>query len=114
MNLAQRLDLPNIGSSDSVITGPLGEQEWTASIGSVITRLLPYIFSFAGMIFLLMILFGGFGLLTSTGDPKKLQASQQRITMAVVGFIIIFIAYWVVQILGTMLGFTEVTDVFTN
>jgi len=59
-----------------------------------------------------MILFGGFGLLSSAGDAKKLQASQQRITMAVAGFIIIFVAYLVVQVLAVMLGFEEIQAIF--
>jgi len=43
--------------------------------------------------------------MTSAGDPEKVKAGQGKITTAVIGFLIVFVAYWLMQIIETVLGF---------
>jgi len=74
------------------------------TIGDIITALLPYIFVLAGLILFIFLIIGGFGLLTSGGSPDKVKAAQGKITSAVIGFVIIFISYWLVRILEIVLG----------
>jgi hypothetical protein len=76
----------------------------TVSVGGIFSELLKYIIPLAGMGLLIMLILGGIGLMTAAGDPKKMEASQGRITMALVGFLIIFISYFIAQLLGIMLG----------
>ncbi len=83
-----------------------------ASVGQIIQTAIPFIFAFAGMGLLLMIISAGFTLLTSAGDAKKLEEGKQRLTYALVGFLIIFASYWLVQIAGKIFGLTEISDVF--
>lgn len=75
-----------------------------STIGDVINQLIPYIFALAGIILLFVLIWGGFELLTSGGDPKKVESGKGKITHAIVGFVIIFVAYWLVQILETIFG----------
>ena len=103
--LAQTLTLPN-GS----VHGPLGSSFDT--IGSVLSKAIPYIFAFAGFILLLMLVRAGYTFLTSAGDAKKLESGKQQITYALVGFLVIFASFWIVQLVGTILGFDEVTGLF--
>lgn len=44
-------------------------------------------------------------MLTSAGDPEKVKAGQGKITTGLIGFLIIFTAYWLMQIIETVLGF---------
>jgi hypothetical protein len=81
-------------------------------LGDIISALLPYIFSAAGLILLLYLIYGGIQLMLSQGDPKSIQAAQSKITNAVIGFIIIFLAYWLVQIVGKMLGIESFGSIF--
>lgn len=74
------------------------------TIGDVISKLLPYIFVLAGLILFGFLIFGGFELLTSAGNPEKVKLAQGKITSAVIGFVIIFVAYWLVQILEVIFG----------
>jgi hypothetical protein len=74
------------------------------TVGDIFSKILPYIYVVAGLALLFMLIFGGIGLMTAAGDPKKVEASQGRITMALVGFLIIFISYFVVQLVELMLG----------
>ncbi len=102
--LAQKFELAPSGATPIIIQGPLKKFGSQFTIGVLISQALPYVYAFAGIALLLMLLAGGFGVLTSAADPKKLEKAKQRLTYAVVGFIIIFVAYWVVQLVGTIFG----------
>ena|SRR3989338_8581270 len=72
----------------------------TASgISYLFSQLLQYSLIIAGLILLAMIISAGFTLLTSAGDPKKIEAGKNRLTHAALGFLIVFAAYWIAQIL---------------
>jgi hypothetical protein len=87
-----------------VISGPIGFKTEFTNIGAIISALLPYLFVLAGIILLFMLIAGGFGLLTSAGNPEKIKAAWARITSALIGFLVIFCSYWLIQILGVILG----------
>jgi len=82
------------------------------SIGYILSAAVPLILAFAGLGLLLMLISAGFTFLTSAGDAKKLEQGKQRLTNALVGFIIVFAAYWIVQITGTIFGLESMTSVF--
>lgn len=73
---------------------------------------IKYVFAAAGIGLLLMLLSAGFTFLTSAGDAKKLESGKQRLTYAIVGFIIIFAAYWIVQMLGKIFGIGGIQESF--
>jgi len=75
-----------------------------AKIGLIVEKALPYVFAFAGLGLLLMIVFAGFTMLTSAGDTKKLEAGKGRLTNGLIGFFIIFAAYWLVELLQFIFG----------
>jgi len=76
------------------------------TIGKIISALLPYIFALAGLILFIFLIMGGFELLTSGGNPESTKKAQGRITSALIGFLIIFLAYWITQILEVIFGIT--------
>ncbi len=82
------------------------------ALGEIVTGLLRYVFAGAGIILLLNLLFGGISLMLSRGDPKAIEAAKGRITTSLIGFIIVFAAYWVVQLVGAILGVQAIKDVF--
>lgn len=75
-----------------------------STIGDILSGLLPYIFVIAGLTLFILLIMGGFGLLTSAGSPDKVKAAQGKITSAIIGFVIIFIAYWLMRILEIVFG----------
>lgn len=81
-------------------------------VGPIISKLLPYLFTISGIILLLYLIYGGIQYMLSRGDPKGMQAAQGRITTAIIGFIIIFISFWLVQLLGRVLGLTKIGNIF--
>ena len=75
-----------------------------STVGGVFSALLPYIYVIAGLILLVMLVTGGLGLMTAAGNPDKMKARYGKITNALIGFLIIFISYFVVQLVETILG----------
>jgi len=82
----------------SVISGPNG--------------IIKYLFVLTGIALLVIILGAGFTLLTSAGDVKAIEKGKKSLTYGIVGFIIIIIAYWLVQLTGIMFGIKEIQTIF--
>lgn len=82
------------------------------SLGDIVAATFPWIFGLSGTGLLLYLLYGGFHLMTSGGDPKAIQEAKGKITNSLIGFIIIFLAYWIVQILGQVLGLESIVNIF--
>lgn len=74
------------------------------TIGEVISNAIPIVIGLAGLGLLLMLISAGYTFMTSAGDAKKMEEGKHRLTNAILGFFIIFGAYWLVQILGIMFG----------
>lgn len=68
--------------------------------GSFVTSLLGVILSFAGGIAVLLIIIAGFRLISSQGNPEKIQAAREQLTAAVVGLIFIIFSLFILQIIG--------------
>ena len=86
-------------------TGPFsGFDINNGNVGSLISSLLPYIFSAAGILLLIYLVLGGLQMMTSKGDPKAMQSAQGKITNALLGFVIIIISYTIVQLVANLLG----------
>ncbi|MBI1863677.1 hypothetical protein HYS03_00475 [Candidatus Woesebacteria bacterium] len=105
--LAQNVDFNTIQSQ-----GLPGFKFSTGTVGSVTSALLPYIFAIAGIILLLFLISAGISYMTARGDPKAISGAQARITYALIGFIIILLAYWGAQAAGLILGLGQITNTF--
>jgi hypothetical protein len=95
---------PVVGGDGSVSWNLPKDPTKFSDIGSIINKLLPYVYVIAGLILLLMLIAGGIGLMTSAGNPDKSKAAQGRITGALIGFVIIFVSYFVAKIVEVIFG----------
>lgn len=111
--IAQSLKLPWMDGGDASVQGPLNGAGGAATVGGFLSSGMKLVFLFGGAGLLLMLLAGGFTFLTSAGDMKKLDKGKQQITNAILGFIIIYSAYWAVQILGYIFGFEAIDTIFS-
>jgi hypothetical protein len=78
------------------------------NLGSIISFLLPYVLTFAGIILFLMLILGGFTMLTGAADKESQDKGKKTITHALSGFVILFLAYWIAQILQVILNISIV------
>ena len=70
----------------------------------IINSLLPIVFILAGIILLAMLVSGGFTIFVSAGNPEKIKKGTSMITSALIGFLIIFAAYWIIELLQITFG----------
>ena len=94
------------------IEGPTNLRFGSDSIGYILGQSLSYVFAAAGIGLLLMIISSGFSIMLSAGDAKKLAGGKTTLTNSIIGFILIFSAFWIVQIMGTVLGWQSIFDIF--
>src|SRR4030043_2472790 len=74
------------------------------SIGGFISAILPNIYVFSGLILFFLFVGGGFAILTSGNNPDKKGSGAKAVTAALVGFIIIFTSFWIIQIIEVITG----------
>jgi len=76
------------------------------SIGELISAILPNIYIFAGIILFILLIVGGLMVIINSGkgEQEGVQTGQKAITAALVGFLIIFASYWIMQIIEIVTG----------
>jgi len=71
---------------------------------ALLSKILPNVYIITGLILFFFLLMGGFTIITSAGSPEKKQEGQKTITNALIGFLIIFASYWIIQIIQVITG----------
>lgn len=100
MLVAQDLIVPG---ATGTVHGPLSSK--FTNIASVVNNAVPVLFAISGIALFIYLVWGGFDYLTSLGEPKKAESGKNRITAAVVGFILLFSAFWILQLVDFVFGF---------
>ncbi len=75
-------------------------------IGSLISSLLPNLLIGAGVIMFFLMIGGGFMMIHGAGNDDAKQTAQGKaaVTAAVIGFLLVISAYFILQILGVITG----------
>lgn len=81
-----------------------------SGVGNVVSLFLNIAFAISGIILLFFFIMGGIGLISSAGknDPQKNEQAKKTITSAVIGFVIVFVSYWIVKLIGQLLGMPNI------
>ena len=76
-------------------------------IGGIISTLLKNVYILAGIILFILLIVGGLGFIMGAGseNPEQAKKGKQTITASIIGFIIIFISYWIIKIIEIITGF---------
>lgn len=76
------------------------------NIGEFITNsnIMNYVFGAAAIALLVYLVLGGLQMMTAQGEPKAMQAAQAKITNALLGFVIVIVAFVVVQLVAQLFG----------
>lgn len=86
-----------------------GEDNPALGLGKLISFGIRLFIIVAGMFLLLYLLLGAFDWITSNGEKEKITKAQNKITNALIGMFLVFIALVVFNLLaGDMLGIIEV------
>jgi len=76
----------------------------TESIATIIGQVIYAILGFLGVVFIVLLIYGGFLRMTAQGDPNKIKQSMGIITSAVVGVIIILASYTITAFVLSSIG----------
>ncbi|MBT3249696.1 MAG: hypothetical protein HN846_03340 [Candidatus Pacebacteria bacterium] len=73
--------------------------------GGIISRFLgDYAFPIAGLILFVMLIWGGIEMMAGSATSKSVDAGKQRITTAIMGFLLLFASFWIARVLEMMFG----------
>jgi len=79
-------------------------------IGNVIQVILSIFLIIGVLYFIWHFVYGGFHLMESEGDPKKLEEARTEVTNAFVGLAIVFSVFAVLKVAGTVLGIPDLQN----
>lgn len=91
---------------------PLGDGKTVSgqypNVATLVTVIVKNGLTVAGIILLCLIVAGGFMMIASagSGDQKQAAAAKTMITDAVIGFLVIFLSYFIIQIVEVITGLT--------
>lgn len=76
------------------------------TFGSLFSTILFNLYTFAGVILLGLLIFGGFSFIIGAGNQEsgQMQKAQKAITAALAGFAIIFASYFIIQLIEAVTG----------
>lgn len=75
-----------------------------SSTSKLINNILPNVYVAAGLIIFFMIVFGGFTIIANAGNKDKVADGSKTITSAIIGLLVLFASYWIIQIIQVVTG----------
>ena len=75
-----------------------------ATLNSILSVMLNLAILGAIIVCFFMLILAGFGWMTSQGDKQKLANARQRLVMAIIGLIVVFISFVIINIIYTFFG----------
>ena len=116
--------LPAFAQAENVLRGNDCLYNPGGGVGAVVTMecILPlfaniiyWLILFAGTVAVFFVIFGGIKLLTSSGDPGKVDSARKTIIWAVVGLIVVISSFMIVNIVADVTGVNCISRFgFTN
>ena len=76
----------------------------TITITTIISALIVIILVIAALVFLFMLILGGIKYITSGGDKGATEAARSQITAALIGLVIVFAAWAIINLVSAFFG----------
>lgn len=81
-----------------------GGGAFKSDIGRIITSGLQFFFAGVGLLFMVYLLYGGVTIISGLGNEQSVAAGQKIITRAIIGLLLMFVSFWIVELLELVLG----------
>lgn len=92
------------GQEDVAVTGPTQIQSDEGSIFDTIQLINKYLWFAISVVCMWVLVFGGFKLMTASGDEKKMSEANKILTGALIGIVISLLSYALVRIVTNLLA----------
>lgn len=86
-----------------IFQGSSANSSYTTA-GDLINNILPNVYAAAGVVIFFMFILGGFNVISSASDSHKMEEGKKIITFAIMGLLIVFGSYWIIQIIQVVTG----------
>jgi len=80
------------------------------TIQGVIGGLVRLVLVVVALVFFFILILGGLKWITSGGDKGKVEAARNQITHALIGLAIVFVAWAIIRLLGTLFGIPDILN----
>jgi len=70
----------------------------------MIANIISYLLIFSGVVAVIMIIFSGIKLISSSGDPKQVAEARKILIYAVLGLMLIFLSFAIVAFIANTTG----------
>ena len=86
--------------------GTTGIKDVFPNLGVLISTLLFNVYVLAGILLFLLLFFGGFNIIAGAGggNPEQTARGGKAVGGALIGFLIIFVSYWIIKIIEIVTG----------
>jgi len=76
------------------------------NISKYVSAIIGGAISLAGIVFLFLLIAGGFSMIMGAGksDPQSLEKGKKAVISALIGFIVVISAYWIVKLIESITG----------
>jgi len=80
-------------------------------VNDFVTAIVSGAISLAGVILLFLLIGGGIAMISGAGksDPQSVEKGKKAVTSALIGFIVVFSAYWIVKLIESITGLTLIS-----
>ena len=95
---------------DLVPTSGLGQPLSGLQLSGIIRAAINLVLIVAAVVFFFMLVIGGVRWITSGGDKANTETARNQITAALVGLVIVFAAWAIIQLIQTFFGITILTN----
>lgn len=99
-DFTRELFLNNQGGSENLV------QNRYSSVGSIASLIIKYLFMAGGVLLFVLILMSGYKLVFMGDKKKALSSVKQYLTTGVLGFFIMFGAWWIIRIIEVVMNVT--------
>ncbi len=100
-------------NDSGVIDNVNGTTPSLACLIQIVVNIINFALMFLGVVTLLMLLFGAIKFITSSGDPKAIQGAQKTMTYAIIGAIVVMMAFVLINIVTNALGLSS-SNILSN
>ena len=91
----------NLSIGGQAIQGPL---QGINTVGDLVSKLIEFAIPFGAIVLLLVLIWAGYDIITSQCSAEKWKTARMKATYAVVGFILLAVAFLLTKFVETIFG----------
>lgn len=88
----------------------VGDVHEIKDLVNIVENIFNLLIRLTGILAFITLIISGFQYLTAGGDPKKAQSARDTITYAILGLVLVILAYFILRFISEFTGVTRVLE----